>query len=253
MEYLVVKLGGSVISPEKGVINEKLVNQYTKTVRDLFNDREVSKRMILVVGGGNASRMYREVALNCGEDDDVDQHRIGITATWLNSELIRSLIDDIAYKRVLGVGVYAENRKEGEDRIASEFQDWLAGEKPVLVSGGFVNGASTDFNTVLLASKIGVSDVYKLTDIDYVYTDDPKVNSGAKEIKDLSWKEYLRMFGSSMEGLVHKPSAHIPIDLLAAQLADENKVSCTLTNGEDPAVLVDIWKEKKIDGTLMHP
>lgn len=252
MEYLVVKLGGSLLSPNKQIIDEKVVSDYVKNIRAVLTKEVKGLRMILVVGGGHASRVYRDTALRCGEDSEVDQHRIGITATWINAELFRSLLDDLAFKRVLGVGVYAENRKEGEDRVAEDFQKWLSSDKPLLVSGGFVNGASTDFNTVLLASKIGVDRVYKLTNVDYVYSGDPSKGKHFEEIKDISWDEYLRLFSDSLDINEHKPSAHVPVDFLAVQLAKENGISCFLTSGKDPSVFLDIAKEKKIEGTFLH-
>ncbi|MBN2100846.1 hypothetical protein JW710_03055 [Candidatus Dojkabacteria bacterium] len=254
MDYIVIKLGGSLISSEEKVVDYNLVKGYTEEIRGFFEERNKdNKRVILVVGGGNASREYRETALNCGEDSDVDQHRIGITATWLNAELFRSLLDDLAYKRVLGVGVYAENRKEGEERIGKDFKDWLSGNGQLLISGGFVNGASTDFNAVLLASKIGLDEIYKLTNIDFVYSEDPAKSKVSKPIKDISWKDYLQLFGQSIDDVTHIPSAHIPIDTLAARLADENDVTCHLMDGRDPTVIRDVFAGKDVVGTLLHP
>lgn len=253
MEYVVVKLGGSLISPKGKDLNKDLILDYVTTIRKFFEKKsEKVKRLVLVVGGGDTSRVYREVSLECGEDSEVDQHRIGITATWLNAELFRSLLDDICYKRVLGVGVYAENRKEGENRIADDFQSWLSSNKPVLISGGFVNGASTDFNAVLLASKIGVERIHKLTNIDYVYTCDPDKDKEAVPLKAISWDEYFRLFGDSLDTVVHKPGQHVPVDMLAARLAIENSIGCKIVNGKDSSILKDVFAGRKMKGTLIQ-
>jgi len=253
MKYVVVKLGGSLVSPRGKVLDKDLILDYVTTIRKFFEkENEKGKRLILVVGGGDSSRVYREVALECGEDSEVDQHRIGITATWLNAELLRSLLDDLCYKRVLGVGVYAENQKDGEARIADDFQRWLSSNKPVLISGGFVNGASTDFNAILLASKIGVERVYKLTDVDYVYTSDPDEGRKAKPLKAISWNEYFRLFGDSMDNVVHKPGQHVPVDMLAARLAIENGIGCQIVNGRDAGVLKNIFVGRKLEGTVIQ-
>lgn len=251
IDYKIIKIGGSLISPRDEVINRPLISSYIKLIRETYKRPGSEElKLILVIGGGSTSRVYRDAALKLGEDSDTDQHRIGITATWLNSELFRSLIDDIAYKRVLGVGVYAENRKEGEDRIANEFQEWLSGDVPILVSGGFINGASTDLNAILLAAKIGVERIYKLTNIDYVYNDNPKKNPQAKPLENLSWSDYLDMFGG--DGIKHDPGAHMPIDLLGAKLARDSKVSCVFTDGEDVENLKNILLSKKVKGTYLH-
>lgn len=253
-EYTIIKLGGSLMSPGGSMFDTTLVAGYVKGMREFYaGTREGRSRLVLVVGGGNLSREYRDFADTCGEDSNVDRHRIGITATWLNAELIRSLIDQIAFKRVLGVGVYAENRKDAERMMAKDFEEWLAGDLPVLVSGGFINGASTDFNAVLLASKIGADRFHKLTNVDYVYREDPKKNPQAEPLKDISWAEFFRLFEGSLDEPEFKPGAHIPIDLFAAKLAFENKINCLLSDGRDPSVLQEILEGKELPGTSIHP
>ncbi|MEA3357693.1 MAG: hypothetical protein U9Q67_04655 [Patescibacteria group bacterium] len=256
MEYVVVKLGGSLVSPVKKVVDMKLVDDYVKKIRKLVSMKD-SPRLILVIGGGNTSRMYRDVSEYCKEDSEVDKHRVGITATWLNAELVRSLLDDVSFRRVLGVGVYADDRAEGESRVAKDFESWLSGDKAVLVSGGFINGASTDLNAILLASKIGVEQVFKLTDIDYVYTSDPDKDAKAKKMENFSWDEYFRIFDSTLEKsgqkLKHDPGQHIPVDLLAARLASENNVSVHVVKGDNSDILEDIFADKPVKGSFIHP
>jgi uridylate kinase len=255
MEYHVLKLGGSVISPKGEFVDKKLVFEYVTQFKSYFTKNNDKKsRVILVIGGGNTSRYYRDAADYCNEDSDVDRHRVGITATWLNAELVRSLLSDFAYERVLGVGVYADDRYDGEDKVARYFQEWLEGDWPLLVSGGFINGSSTDFNAVLLASKLGIQKVYKLSNIDYVYTQDPKENPSADPIKDMSWKEYLRQFSDdSLDRLEHSPGKNIPLDVFAAKLADENKISCRLADGRDVEALEKVLNQRDIEGTNLHP
>lgn len=253
MEYAVLKLGGSLISPKDTPVDTAMVTAFVKELLQFYSSGEGKPRLVLVVGGGYLSRMYRDAADACGESSDVDRHRIGITTTWVNAELIRSLLDDVAFQRVLGVGVYAENQKEAEKLMANDFEAWLGSDVPVLVSGGFINGASTDFNAMLLASKIGVEKICKLTNVDYVYTSDPKENEEAEPVKDLSWDEMLRLFDASFENPEHRPGAHIPVDLLAAKLAKENGISCMLTDGRDPKILGELLEGQECEGTFIHP
>ena len=265
-EYLIIKLGGSLVSGKTGVLNSKLVKAYVDEIKkcvvsDNSKDNPNSQRLVLTVGGGGLSRTYRDVALECGEDSSDDQHRIGIVTTWLNAELLRSLLSDFSYKRVLGVGVYAQGSKEGEDNIAKDFQSWLSGKEPVIVGGGFITGASSDYNSVLLASKIGVERFYKLTDVDHVYSVDPKTNPNAKKLIDISWGEYIELIKgengeiskSADEEEAHKPGQHVPIDLHAAELAEKNNISCVILDGRSASVIGDICGAKKLEGTVIHP
>ncbi len=248
-----MKLGGSLASTAESLVNVPLVKGYCNNIRELYaHQDEHTPRLILVVGCGNIARQYRDAGIACGEDRDVDLHRIGMTAGWPTAELFRALIDEVAYQNVLGIGVYAENRQEAEKMMANDFERWLKGDKPVLVTGGFINGASTDFNAVLLASKIGVDRFYKLTDVDHVYTSDPKSDLNAKPLDQISWMELFRLFDVSFDDPQHKPGTHIPVDLFAARLAYENQIGCFLSDGRDPETIKDIFKGSLKVGTLIH-
>lgn len=253
MEYVVVKLGGSLISKPEELINVQLVKGYCDAINTLYHDaNETTPRLVLEIGCGNIARLYRDAGEACGDKKDVDLHRIGMTAGWPNAELFRALLSDYSFPNVLGIGVYAENRKEAEKLMADDFEKWLKGDKPVLVSGGFINGASTDFNAVLLASKIGVDRFYKLTDVDHVYTGDPKSDMTAIPLEDISWEELFRLFDVSFDDPTHKPGGHIPVDLFAAKLAHENEIGCFLADGRDPQVLKDIFAGTFKVGTFIH-
>ena len=232
MKYMVIKIGGSLVSPKDSIADESFLRKSVETIKDFFSDGQNSDlKMILVVGGGDLSRKYRDIAISVGDSGEVDQHRIGIVATWMNAELLRILLDtdSLVYKRTLGIGVFANSLEVGIEGITSDFNDWKNGDKSILVSGGFVNGSSTDLNAFVLASKLEIDKVYKLSNIDHVYTDDPRNNPDVKPIDDmttslpydLTCDKYLEMF----EGDSHKPGLNIPVDILGAKLAKDNGIT----------------------------
>ncbi len=251
MEYIILKLGGSLISPKGAVIDENLVSSYAKKVRTHFGG-DGESRLIMVVGGGNTSRQYRDAADACGEDSEEDRHRIGITATWLNGEFLRAVLSDVAYEEILGLGVYAKNAPLGEELIASTFEKWLKTDRRVLIAGGFITGVSTDFNAVILAQKIGTEKIFKLTDVDFVYSEDPKKNPSAEPIKDISWEAYFKLFGVDPDDAKHGAGAHLPIDFKAAKLAMDKEIGCVVADGSDAEVVDAIVGGKGISGTLIH-
>ncbi|MFH1546869.1 MAG: hypothetical protein ABIC57_00100 [bacterium] len=251
MRYLVIKVGGSLVSPRDTIVDEKFVREFVNNIKSIYSNPENSElKMVIVVGGGNISRNYRDISVSLGEMDDIDQHRIGIVATWMNAELVRILLDSegLVYKRTLGIGVFANSLEIGIQGITEDFNSWKNGDKPILVSGGFVNGASTDLNAFVLASKLEIDKVFKMSNIDYVYSEDPDDNPNAKPFPDLTWDKYLGMF----EENGHKPGQNVPVDLLGARLARDNKISLCLMDGRDPSVIKNIVEEKKFDCTNIH-
>jgi uridylate kinase len=250
MRFLVLKVGGSIISPKNQIADEQFLSKLVDTVKGLYRDGQNDDlKLLLVTGGGNLSRTYRNIALSIGNYKEVDQHRIGIVATWMNAELVRLLleVDSLVFKRTLGIGVFANSLESGISGIESDLIDWKNSDKRILVSGGFVNGASTDLNAIVLASKLGSDIVYKLSDVDHIYTSDIDVDPDAKPIDDLTWNNYLQMFGET-----HEPGQHVPVDVLGAKLAKDNDISLFLTEGSDPTIINEIITGKKIEGTLIH-
>jgi uridylate kinase len=56
------------------------------------------------------------------------------------------------------------------------------------------------------------------------------------------------MFGSES----HEPGQNIPIDLLGARLARDNKISMCIMDGKDPSVMKKIVNGELLGGTLIH-
>lgn len=250
MKYLVFKVGGSIISPKGKIADEAFLSKLVGTIKEIYEDgKNDDLKMLIVTGGGNLSRNYRDIAISIGQYEEVDQHRIGIVATWMNAELVRLLldVDSLVFKRTLGIGVFANSVETGITGIESDFQDWKNSDKKILVSGGFVNGSSTDLNAIVLASKLECNRVYKLSNIDHLYTQDPNENPNANPIEDITWDRYLEMFGQD-----HKPGQSLPVDVLGAKLAKDNGVSLCLTSGLDPSVMKSIVSGEDVDCTLIH-
>ncbi len=259
MRYVVIKIGGSLISPKGKIADEDFLEKLAHSVKDIFADSKNSDlKLVIVTGGGNLSRRYRDIAISIGNKEEIDQHRIGIVATWMNAELVRILldVDSLVFRRTLGIGVFANSLEVGIEGITSDFNDWKNGDKSILVSGGFVNGASTDLNAFVLASKLEIDRVFKLSNIDYVYTEDPNKNPDATPIDDittslpydLTWDKYLGMF----EGDGHKPGQNVPVDILGARLAKDNRVSLCLMDGRDPSIIKKIVAGEKVECTTIH-
>lgn len=251
MRYLVLKVGGSIISPKGEIADEKFLSGLVRTIKSIYSDgKNDDLKMIIVTGGGNLSRTYRNMAIKIDDHGEVDQHRIGIVATWMNAELVRLLLDvnGLVFKRTLGIGVFADSLEIGVSGIEKDLKDWMNSDKKILISGGFVNGASTDLNAIVLASKVEAEKVYKFSDIDHVYTEDPHKNPEATVIEDITWDKYMEMFTDEN----HKPGANVPVDILGAKLAKDNSISLLLTKGTDPSIISKIVEGEEIEGTLLH-
>ena len=91
------------------------------------------------------------------------------------------------------------------------------------MASGWKPGRSTDFDAVLLAKGCGAKTVVNLSNIDYVYDRDPRVNPGAKKFEKINWNDFRKIVGSKWS-----PGANVPFDPLAAKEAQKLGLSVFL-------------------------
>lgn len=229
----VLKIGGSIIYDKSLNINEdflsKLKEWYVKSKRDY-------EKIVMVVGGGSLSRELQEkIAGSVGGEDYL--HSIGMSVTNTNANILRGYIED--------PDIYIPQR------IGDAYEILIAEDGKTVVSGGLKVGWSTDMDAALFADILGEEKIYKVSNIDYVYDKDPKVNNDARPIKDMTWREYFSLF-DIQEDSTHTPNNNIPIDVECAIFCKKKGISFWLSGGrriEQQTNFEDILS----DGTLVHP
>ncbi len=249
MKYLVLKIGGSLISPEGKFIDENLVASYVNILKQFFSvPRDI--RVLLIIGGGNTAREYKNVIEKLSPEDVESQHSIGASVTCLNAELLRLQLKDLAYPATLGSRIAPVVNDASKADIGEDIEKWLSGKQPIMLCGGFVLFVSTDYDALFLASKVGADQVYKISNVEYVYTADPKTNADSKVIEDISWDQYIDAFTKDGE---HRPGNHLPVDAMAAVLGRDNAITVNFASGKDPEVLKAILEGNSVKGTVIHP
>lgn len=223
-EIIIISVGGSLIIQDSINTNflEKLV---------FFIRREVKngKRFILVTGGGKTARKYQE-GVKHFTDDSLDSDWIGIHSTILNANLVKIILKDIAYDKI------AQNPYEK--------YNWGTG---VLIASGYEPGCSTDFDAVELANTYEVKKIINLSNIDYAYDSDPRVNPDAKVLKNINWDDFLKFLPEKWS-----PGLSSPFDPIASKLAKEKNIQVAIINGEHLDRVNDYLDGKEFIGTLIN-
>lgn len=205
-EPIIISLGGSLIVPDE--IDWVFLKRFRLLMLTLIQRRH---RLVVVCGGGATSRKYYFAAkrLTSISTDDLD--RIGIAATRLNAELVRSVFGKRAHPDVV-----VDPTKVPETR------------QPVICAGGWQPGRSTDFVAVQLARRFGARTVVNLTNVDYVYTRNPKKYPDAKPVPELTWSVYLR-------GVPKKwsPRLDSPFDPVASRFAKRESMTVKIVDGRN--------------------
>jgi uridylate kinase len=211
---IVIRLGGSLMYTDDLSLNievlAKLKSWYSAN-KDKYD------AIAIVVGGGKLSRQMNE---KVGEylPKDIYKHGMSMQITQTNAFLLKGFLDDdeIFVPETLG----------------QAYEKLIEKGKRVVVSGGLKAGWSTDMDAAVFADILGMNMVYKLTNVDFVYTDDPNKNPEAKPIKSLTWKGYISQFGVK-EGVGHKPNSSYPIGPETVFFCMEKGISFFVSGGKN--------------------
>jgi len=221
----VISLGGSIVVP--GKIDTKYLFNFKQMIERNLKDH----KYYIIVGGGNLARDYQNAGREVKKEmknDDLDW--IGIQATKLNAQLVRSVFGDIAYKDIF--------REPDKVKFVRE---------KIYVGGGWKPGRSTDYVATRLASKLGVKTVINLSNIDYVYDKDPNKYKNAKPIQDITWKEFRKLVGGKWV-----PGAHVPFDPEACKLAEKSGLDVIIMNGKKLDQLEQLIRGVEFNGTIIR-
>lgn len=207
-ETIVMSVGGSLIVPDQ-------IDTAFLTKLKTFVDSETAngRRFIIIAGGGKTARRYQEAAGKVAKLENEDLDWMGIHATRLNGHLLRTVFRDTAYNVMI----------TNPDTI----QD-VPGEPSIIIAAGYRPGASTDLRAVQIANLVGAKKVINLSNIDYVYTADPKKDPEAKKIETISWEEFRKLIPDKWD-----PGLNSPFDPVAAKLAHEESIEVATISGEN--------------------
>jgi uridylate kinase len=127
--------------------------------------------------------------------EDIDW--LGIHATRLNGHLMRAIFHRQSHPTIVK-----------NPNAPPRFRE------PILIAAGWKPGWSTDYDAVLLASGLGATTVINLSDVDYVYSADPRKDRNAKPVKRIDWKAFRKLVGNKWD-----PGLNAPFDPVASELA----------------------------------
>ena len=226
----VLSVGGSIVVPEKP--DTDFLCKFIAMIRNWLNE-DSQRRLILVVGGGGPARIYqnayREIvsASDGASSDSSEADWIGIMATRLNAQLLKAALGDLCPQEV----VY-------NPTTVDEFNG------RILVAAGWKPGFSTDNDAVLLAERFNADTVVNLSNIEKVYTDDPRTNPDAKPIDSISWAEFRKMVGDDWT-----PGKNTPFDPIASKKAQDLNLTVICAAGKNIENIRSILDGKQFEGT----
>src|SRR3989449_1806955 len=220
----VVKLSGALFKRDPNI------SAIRETAEALSSFVQQGNQLVVVAGGGENARTYITAARKLGAEESTCD-LLGIQITRANAELLR-----VAF--------------EGETAAASARSltrlPELVRANGVVVMGGLQPGQSTNTVATLAAEITRAKILVNATDVDGVYTEDPKKNPRAKLLRTIHVGKLLEL---AMAGRVFAGRYDL-LDPLAVKILERSKIPTKIVSLSNPENILDAIKGKDM-GTLV--
>jgi len=224
MKTIVISLGGSIIVPN-GDIDTTFLKKFKKFIEERT---EKGEKFVIITGGGGVAREYQNAARKVVKLTRDDLDWLGIHATRINAHLLRTMFRESARPEII----------KDPSRIKA------SRKYPVTIAAGWKPGWSTDYVAVRIAKRLKADLVINLSNIDYVYTSDPRKDKDAKKITEISWTDFRKIVGNKWD-----PGLSMPFDPVASRLAHHSKIPVIVANGKNLQNLGKILNKESFKGT----
>jgi uridylate kinase len=180
---VIVKISGEALSgPEGFGIHQATLDRIAK---ELVAAQALEIALGVVVGGGN---IFRGVEVSARGVSRPTGDAMGMLATVMNALALEAAIDRAGARAATLSALAMPQICESYTRQAAE--RYLATGHIVVLAGGTGNPFfTTDTTAVLRAAEIGADAVLKATNVDGVYSADPKKDPNATRFDKLSHQE----------------------------------------------------------------
>ena len=207
-EPIVIKIGGFAfpLEPEPSALRD-----YASVLKRIAGE---GRKLVVVAGGGRLARVLIRAARDLGASEALCDE-LGIMASRLNAVL-------------LSMALGLENPLD-VPRDLSSLLGAIAG-RDITVVGGLQPGQSTDVVAVVAAELSGAPLVVKATDVDGIYTADPKKHPGARKLDRLSYEEALELLSRAEV----RAGTYELLDPSAVRLAKRSGIAIRVVDGRDP-------------------
>lgn len=222
----VLSVGGSLIATPQGPD----VGFLKKLRSFILNRVKRGDKFYLVAGGGSVCRQYNRAAAAVTKVKAPDLDWLGISATRLNAQLLKTIFGPAAHEEIIG---------NPTQKIKTT--------KKIVIASGYQPGWSTDFDAVLIAKNNGAKTVINLSNIDYAYDKDPRKFSDAKKLTIVSWLKFKKIVGGKW-----RPGSNTPFDPIASKEAAKAKMTVIILNGRNIKNLGACLDGQKFKGTVIR-
>ncbi len=231
-QRVLLKLSGEALMGEQNMgIDPSVVAMVADQIKDI---QKYGVEVGLVIGGGN---IFRGVAGATKGMDRVTADQMGMLATMINALALQDALEQKQVQTRVLSGI--EMPRIAESYIRRRAIRHLEKGRVVIFGSGTGNPYfSTDMAAALRANEISAQVVLKATNVDGVYSADPKKDAKAQRFEKVTFQEVLE------KGLK-------VMDASAIALCMDNELPILVFNMMKPGNLVSAVLGESV-GTLIH-
>ncbi len=222
----VVKLGGGLFRRDPNVT---VIKDMARTLSGFVKE---GNQLVSVTGGGENARTYIAAARKLGAEESTCD-LLGIQLTRANGELLRIALGPTAVAKlpesIREVSHLVENGK-------------------VVVMGGLQPGQSTNAVAALAAEITRADVLVNATDVEGVYTEDPKKNPRAKLIRSVHVDKLMKW---AMSGEVFAGRYEL-LDPLALKILQRARIPTRFVSLQDPKNVIGALMGKDIGTRVVY-
>jgi uridylate kinase len=222
---VVVRVGGSVVGSP---LNASLIGRYVDLLKKL---RKQGHEVVAVVGGGSLARDFIRVAADLGLVE-ADRDWVAIHVSRLFARLFMLCLGEASCGSVpFTLGDAVDCLKHGN----------------VVVMGGLRPGMTTDAVAALVGERVKADLLVKASNVDGIFTKDPKKFPDAKKLDVLGFEDLGRLFEEDH----HRAGINQILDPEAVKILRRIRLRTVVVNGFDAENVVSAVKGRRV-GTVIE-
>ncbi|MEM3555856.1 MAG: UMP kinase [Candidatus Micrarchaeia archaeon] len=215
---MVLSVGGSLINPGKPDF------AFIKGLAALLKKLSKKHEIAVVCGGGAPAREQASAIRKLGGSEFLADET-AVLCTRSNAMLLIAALGEDAYP------VVARSFREAAAGVSSG---------KIVLMGGTIPGITTDTDAALLAELLGARRIVNLSNVDGVYTADPRKERSARKIPQMSFSQLIQLASQHDE---RKAGTRFIFDVIACKIIARSKIETHFIYGKN---LGDV--EKAVEG-----
>lgn len=224
---ITLSIGGSLMVPGEPD------TEYITDMGRLLLRLSKKYKFAIVTGGGAAARVYAR-AMRKIVPNEFLADQAAIMSTWQNAYLILAALHGYAYKTL--------PKTFDEAAQALETNDFV-------VMGGTMPGITTDTDAVLLAERVGSKRLVNISNVDGIYSGDPRKDKSAKKIRIMRAQDLVAL-ASVMD--TRRAGENFIFDTLACKLLARSGIEAHFVSGRNLNDVENAIIGKKHNGTIVR-